>query len=271
MSIRDAFDRGMDALTLDANTAERLVTGAVGVDDAPPRYRSVVRVLDELRADPGGSELGGAPAAVDAIASAVVLGPRGRAARHTRRRRSRAGLLAAVSVVSCVLLTGGLAAAGALPAPAQRVASAALDRIGISVPSGHESHADRETPATTPAPALAQPVAQPGTADSSSGQPPSATDPSPRASASEPATEPASPPATPAAETSPVSGNGNGNVHTPPEPPPGNGNGNAYGLGNGNAQGNGNDNAYDLGNANAQGNGNGNAYGLGSGNGPADR
>jgi hypothetical protein len=267
MSIRDAFDRGMDALTLDANTAERLVTGAVGVDDAPPRYRSVVRVLDALRADPDGSELGGAPVAVDAIASAVVLEPRGRAARHSGRRRSRAGLLAAVSVVSCVLLTGGLAAAGALPAPAQRVASAALDRIGISVPSGHESHADQETPPTTPPPSPAAPLVQPGPPDNSSGQTPSATDAARPASASALATEPAGLAATPAPETHSL-GNDNGNAHTPSESPPGNGNGNAYGLGNGNAQGNGHGNAYGLGNGNAQGNGNGNAYGLANGNGP---
>jgi hypothetical protein len=254
MTTRDVFDRDMDPLMLDANTAERLVTGAMGVDDAPPRYRSVVRVLDALRADPDGAELRGGPPAVGGIASAVVFERQARAARHPRRRRPRAGLLAAVSVVSCVLLTGGLAGAGALPAPAQRVASAALSHIGISVPSGEESYADQQAPPTTAAPSPAAPLVQPGPADNSSGQPPSATDAARPASTSAPAAAPASPPATPASDPHPLDGNGNGNAHAPPESTPGNGHGNAYDLGNGN----GNGNAYGLGNGNAQGKGNGN-------------
>jgi hypothetical protein len=159
MTARNGFHGDMDRFALDAGTAERVLAGAVEIDDAPPPYRSVVRVLDALRADPDEAELAGGPAAVDGIASAVVFEPRAPAARHPRRRCARARLLAAASVVCCVLLGGGLAAAEVLPAPAQRATSAVLSQVGISVPNGDEEATDHHAPSPAAHPVEPDPVA----------------------------------------------------------------------------------------------------------------
>jgi hypothetical protein len=265
MTFRDAFDRGMDPLMLDTNTAERLVTGAVGVDDAPPRYRSVVRVLDALRADPDGTELAG-PAAVDEIASAVGFEPRARVARHPRRRRSRAALVVAASLVSGVLLTGGLAAAGALPAPAQRVASAALSHIGISVPTEEESHAVQPGPtAISVPPATVAVPAQPTPVGDQPGLPrPVSRD---VRTASPPEAAPVAENATQAPDPPPLAPLGKSFGHSPGGPPQGNGHGPPAespprGSDNGNGNENPNGSTYGLGNGNAH------AFGAGNGNGP---
>jgi hypothetical protein len=49
----DGFHPHMDLFALDADTAERLVTGAVDVGDAPPEYQAVPCTLQALRKAPG--------------------------------------------------------------------------------------------------------------------------------------------------------------------------------------------------------------------------
>jgi hypothetical protein len=154
MTAENGFSRDMDRLALDAGTAERLVTGAVEVSDAPPAYRGVARTLQALREAPDGLELFGEPAAVERIAAAVVLERPSRRARRSRRTSSRAVRFATAAVASCGLfLAGGLASVGALPEPAQNAASAVLGKVGISVPTGGDDPAVDAPPSTTSAPA----------------------------------------------------------------------------------------------------------------------
>jgi hypothetical protein len=157
MSGRDGFRGDMDPFALDAGTAERLVTGAVDAADAPPEYRAVAGTLQALRRAPERWELAGGRAAVEQIAAAVALERQFRPVRRSRRSRrssSRVAGLAAAAVVACVLpLTGGLASAGALPEPAQNLASAVLGEVGISVPSGGQDPVDEVPPPTNSFPA----------------------------------------------------------------------------------------------------------------------
>ncbi len=162
--------------------------GRADAGDAPPEYRAVATTLQALREAPESSELVGEPDAVDRIAAAIALERRTRGSRRSRRSVTRVARLAAASLVACgVALTGGLAAAGALPESAQGVASAVLSRVGISVPTGgEEKPAEQEPPApswTSPAPPTtagvtpdpsgngpAAPPAEPGPASSAPGQ-----------------------------------------------------------------------------------------------------
>jgi hypothetical protein len=171
MTARDGFSRDMDRFALDAGTAERLVTGAVDVADAPPAYRGVARTLQALREAPDNTELFDEPAAVEQIAAAVALEQRVSAASRSRRRRSPVGRLAAGAVAALGLfVTGGLASAGALPAPAQNVASEVLGAVGISVPAGTDDPAVDEPPTPTSSPAPS-PAPTPGVSSPSAPAP----------------------------------------------------------------------------------------------------
>ena len=170
---------------LDDDAEERLMTSAVDVADAPYSYRAVARTLQALREAPDSWELAGEPDAVEQIAAAVMLERRARPTPPSRRRSARVAVLAATALVVCALpLVGGLASAGALPAPAQDAASAVLGKVGISVPTGAEAPPD-----TTPPPASAVP-ASPSTTPSPS---PGASGPAP--DAGKPAPGATSPPA----------------------------------------------------------------------------
>jgi hypothetical protein len=167
MTARDGFSRDMDRFALDAGTAERLVTGAVDVADAPPAYRGVARTLQALREAPDRPEPFGEPAAVERIEAAVLLERRTRRARRSRRTSSRAVRLTTAAVVSCGLFfAGGLASVGALPEPAQNAASAVLSKVGIWVPGGDDPAGDAPpttisgpAPSSAPTPGLSSPSA----------------------------------------------------------------------------------------------------------------
>jgi hypothetical protein len=165
MTGRHGFPRDMDPFALDGVTAERLITGAVDVVDAPPEYRVVARTLHALREIPDGAELTGGPAAIDRIAAAVVDERHAGKSPRARRSASRAARLAVASVAACgLILTGGFAAVGALPDSAQGVASTVLSKVGISVPAGDEEPAENQPPPPTspttsgPAPPTTLPV-----------------------------------------------------------------------------------------------------------------
>jgi hypothetical protein len=259
MRAPDGFPPDMDPFSLDAGTAERLVTGAVDVDDAPPQYRAVAATLSALRDPPESSELVGWPAAAERIA-AIVSERAVRPARRSRRSASRGRLLTACVAACGLVVTGGLAAAGTLPDSAQRVASAVLGQVGISVPSGDEDPVDHESP-----PATSAPVATAGSVPSSpfgvsaevpSPAPDDASPTSPRRVRQADLGSPPPPDAPPPAVTD------DSTKQTTADSPPGNGNGNAYGVANGNGNGNAN------GAVNATGNGN--AYGHGNAEGDVD-
>jgi hypothetical protein len=219
MTARDGISHDMDPFDLDAGTAERLVTGAVDVADAPPEYRAVARIFQALREAPDSAESVGEPAAVERISAAVVLdGGTGRA-QPSRRSPSRVGRLALASAAALGLcVTGGLASAGALPEPAQNAASTVLGTVGISVPTGGDNPAVDAPPTPTPSPA-----SSPATPGLSS---PSAPDPDVAATAPDalsptPGNTQGGADGTPTRGTPPETANGQGNPHMPNDPPKG--------------------------------------------------
>jgi hypothetical protein len=259
MTARNGFPAGMDRFALDAGTAERLVSGAVDVADAPPEYRDVAAVLLALREPHESGQLVDGSAVAERIAATITVKRTERAVPRSRRFASRTRVAVASLVASGLALTGGLAGAGALPDPAQRVASAVLDKVGITVPSGDEEPTQHgNAPALDPKPISASSVLSTPNAVTPS------TTPVPHGAT---ATAPVGP-GKEGTPPSPADGEGPSPAGTPP------GNGNAYGTakpalnanGNGNANANANGNGNGKANANGNGNGNANANGNGNGN-----
>jgi len=118
--------------TLDDWTAERLLRGALPPDDAPPGYGAVATLLEAARTEVRTTTATATDGMVTAMVAAVRRGgvvPRG--------RRTRAKVAAAASA-GVLALSGGMAAAGALPSTAQQQVSRALAKVGIEVPGrGH--------------------------------------------------------------------------------------------------------------------------------------
>lgn len=105
--------------------ADRFLSGRVGAADLPAGLAGVAQLLEEVRA---------APFTVDPAREQRIVTAMAAAAPAPSRLRRRAVLVGAA--LAGFSLTGGLAAAGALPGPAQDAASAVLDRVGVSVPDG---------------------------------------------------------------------------------------------------------------------------------------
>jgi hypothetical protein len=143
-----------DPRRLDEATADRLLRGAVLPDDAPPEFREVAAVLTALSAEPTPDELDDEDRHVSVIAQHFAAGsPAVPVARRDSRGR-RLRVAGAVLVGSATLFVG-LGVAGALPGPAQRVASHVLGTFGISAPGNDEHGGDhpdqRDHPGTTSA------------------------------------------------------------------------------------------------------------------------
>jgi hypothetical protein len=124
-------------VTLDLHTADRLLAGAVAPKDAPPGYADLAGLLEATWTEPMPDELGRETETV-AMMAAEVRTPSGRdrpspTKRPARSSVSRARITAALVAAGLACGTA-LAWAGALPGPAQDVASSVLDRVGISVP-----------------------------------------------------------------------------------------------------------------------------------------
>ena len=250
MTPGNGFLSGMDRLALDAGTAEGLVSGVVDVGDAPPEYRAVAAALQALREPPESWELVGGPAVAERIAATVVAARTERVAIRPRPFAARTRVAVASLVALGLALSGGLASAGALPEPAQRVASAALSKVGISVPTGDDEAVDhRSGPATA--------VPQSTTVASVQPNPLAVNTSSPAPVARDAGVTPPVGPGqeggrtAPARESSQPTPPPKGDGPSPPGTPPGNGN--AYGTtkaggsANGNGNGNGNGNAYAYG------------------------
>jgi hypothetical protein len=123
--------------TLDDWTAERLLRGALPPDDAPPGYGAVATLLEAARTEVRTTTAVATDGMVTAMVAAVR---RGDAAVVPRARRTRAKVAAAASA-GVLALSGGMAAAGALPSTAQQQVSKALAKVGIEVPGrGHGAH-----------------------------------------------------------------------------------------------------------------------------------
>lgn len=124
------------APTLDLDTAEMLVTGRLASSDVPPPYDRVAAVLAALAAPGDPPE----PVATSAAGRRLAA-----ASRETEPRRwfpdglpsfrmSFRYKLVVLSMTLFLVLTGSLAAAGALPDGVQGVAHNVLRKVGIHVP-----------------------------------------------------------------------------------------------------------------------------------------
>lgn len=125
---------------LDERTADRLLSGAVGPDDAPPGYAGVARLL-ESAGSPAGNGAGPArEAATVAAMQAAVLGHLVPVPDPGEKRKvlSKVMTVKAAGVAAAVLLGGGTAAAatGSLPGPAQNAAAHVFSSVGIDMPDG---------------------------------------------------------------------------------------------------------------------------------------
>jgi hypothetical protein len=124
-----------DPLALDEATVERLLSGELAPEQAPPGYAEVAKLLAATAAAPRHEELAGQAAALAELRA--VTRARTTATRRTSkpRRRRRVGL-AAVVVVGA-LATGGVAGAatGHIPGPVREAARSILVTIGRAEPA----------------------------------------------------------------------------------------------------------------------------------------
>lgn len=113
---------------MDRETAERLLAGRVAPDDAPPGYCLVARLVGVLRA-------AGPPETASTRSAEGAAAPSNPATVRARLPRGRVAVLAGILGSTALF---GLAGAGALPAPAQRLAAAVLGGVGVHVPNASE-------------------------------------------------------------------------------------------------------------------------------------
>ena len=126
----------MRNLLLDRDTADRLLSGSVAADDAPPGYAGVAELLRAC-ARPLPSDAAHERTMIAAMSERI----RARRSAHPSafgrvavRRPSRPKLVA-VAVGAMLVGTSGLAFAGGLPAPAQRFAHTVFGSIGVDIPT----------------------------------------------------------------------------------------------------------------------------------------
>lgn len=144
-------------IELDPQLAERLIEGRAG-DELPAAAGQVARVLDAARSGVTESDDAAMAATVAAMRAVLVPGA-GEAAppgRVTRRVLSPLPRLVAAGVAGLTVLFGGLAAAGALPAAAQKPVADFVSHVGIDLPRPTSQDKTTEKPAeattTTTAP-----------------------------------------------------------------------------------------------------------------------
>jgi hypothetical protein len=138
MSDWDDLPYDMGITKIDDDTMDRLLAGRIDPGDAPPGYAEVARILQAAGSPPRGEHLS---REVEYVAAARrVMSPGsastgGTGGSLTRRRRVLAGLI----VTGALAGIPGLAAAHALPDPAQHAVSRVFDKVGISVPDTQQA------------------------------------------------------------------------------------------------------------------------------------
>jgi hypothetical protein len=118
-----AMWRVMPGISLDSDTADRMLGGEVRSADAPPGYERLCELFDSLRGVSGSPEVLGIAPAPRIPARPPSFG----LARGLRR--------STVAFAVALSLMGGAAFAAGLPQAASRTAADVLDRLGVSVPS----------------------------------------------------------------------------------------------------------------------------------------
>ena len=125
----------MRNLLLDRDTADRLLSGSVAPDDAPPGFAGVAGLL---RSCARTLPLDDARERTTILAMTQRI--RARPAEPSASGRPAAGRslrlkLVGVGVGAMLVGTSGLAFAGGLPAPAQRIAHTVFASIGVDIPT----------------------------------------------------------------------------------------------------------------------------------------
>ena len=166
----------MRKLLLDRDTADRLLTGHVEPDDAPPGYAHVAELLRSASSCPpidAERERATVAAMVEELRSHLEDEPPIRPRRPiTRFARAK---VVALAVGAMLVGTTSLAFAGALPGAAQGVAQTMLATIGVRVPGPNADATTRPSsvparPRITPSPfPSAEP--SPGAGHGQAGQP----------------------------------------------------------------------------------------------------
>jgi hypothetical protein len=106
----------LDSRGIDEGTANRLLSGTMPVDDAPPAHQGTARAVAALTAPPHPHELAAQRKAVVRLSHAIaVQSKRDSIRRRQLRKVRRVAQIGATSMVGGAVLLGGLAAAGALP------------------------------------------------------------------------------------------------------------------------------------------------------------
>ena len=137
-------------IELDPQLAERLIEGRTG-DELPAAAGQVARVLDAARAAATESDDSAMAATVAAMRAVLVPGAGQAASPVPVRRRVLSPLprVVAAGVAGLTVLFGGLAAAGALPAAAQKPVADLVSHVGIDLPRPASENKTSEKPAET--------------------------------------------------------------------------------------------------------------------------
>jgi hypothetical protein len=129
MSEPDVSSGDMPTPPLDANTADRLLAGAIQPDDAPNGYQRIAALIAVASESPTEAERQAHPAGLAELvtSSSEPLGQ----VRRTRRGSTKVAVAATV-----LFLTASSAAAATnnLPAPIQRAVSSVASQIGVAIP-----------------------------------------------------------------------------------------------------------------------------------------
>jgi len=129
----------MRNLLLDRDTADHLLSGLVAPDDAPPGYAEAAGLLRSL-ARPSPLDRTRERDTIGAMAERIRSRPPVNPFARGRVAERRPARLKLVSVAAGAILVGtsGLAFAGELPAPAQRIAHKVFASVGLDIPTSDD-------------------------------------------------------------------------------------------------------------------------------------
>jgi hypothetical protein len=128
-----AYHRG----DLDPETADRLLSGWLSPDDAPPGYREVAQLLQDTHMEDGPGEVRDDAVIVAMVDAIVTSGPARPKGKHVLTRIVTAKA-AAVAAIVTLAATGAAAATGSLPDAAQDGIAEAVSHLGIDLPDSAE-------------------------------------------------------------------------------------------------------------------------------------
>jgi hypothetical protein len=135
----------MNRFPIDDATAQRLLSGGLSPDDAPPGYAGLAGMIQAATGPTVPAELTGEAAVVAAGVAAVRSAPpihRTLPQRNPMLLKLLSAKVAAIAATTVFgVTTAAAAATGHLPAPAQTAVSGALSHVNISVPKPN-SHAN---------------------------------------------------------------------------------------------------------------------------------